>query len=319
MKFLNRKIVLLGCQKIAIDIIDYIVNNQVVGVLDGDTVVTSELVGVITHDEERDKIFSKKSVSEFCDEKNIFNFRYPDDKRIDSEEIAKLNPDIIFSIYYRRLLPKEMLEIPHMGSINLHPAVLPKDRGPNPTLWMILRGEKFAGATLHYIDEGMDTGDIIDQYTNVPIGSRTTGFELNKTIMDVGLDLFKKNYSAILCGNNKRIPQDDEKATCNMSFKPSMRYIDWSKTNTEVISQIRAYAPPYAGALAVSKRSEVLLKFALPFKVAGKLVSRNSKGPGSYEYDGNNLIIQTRTNPILLRNIDFQVIKGELKKKGRFS
>ena len=288
MEVKNRRVVLFGCQKIAIDVIEFIKDfGCKIGIDNEGNEVTAELVGVITHDEDRDKMFCDKLVSEYCVDNGIYNTRF--EGKIDEEIIRALNPDI-----------------PKMGVINIHPADLPKNRGPNPTYWAVRRGDAFTSTTLHYVDEGMDTGDIIS-YKSKDIHKKT-GFEVNKIMMGAGLDLFKENYCDIMCGKNKRSPQSLG-ATCNVAFKNNMRYIDWGLDAECIVNHIRAHADPYAGSLAVTaKGTEIVIYEA---EVIG--VERGEKGPGSYEMTECGIIVQTRTSPVLIKKYE-----GKHLNRGRF-
>jgi methionyl-tRNA formyltransferase len=280
------KILLFGCQKIAVDVIKVILDSEY------------DLVGVITCDEERDRLFGDELVSEFCFANNISSFRPDDNKPLITyyDMIASLKPDIMFSIYYRRILPKDIIDLPRLGCINLHPGLLPLDRAANPTYWNVRRGDKEAGTTLHYIEEGMDTGDIIAQ-DKMKIENRT-GFELNNDIMDLGVKLFKNNFNAIMNETNIRVPQDNSQATCNIKFNNNMRYIDWCQSAENIINHIRAHARPYIGSLAYTKSG---VKIAIHKAELLKDIRRNDKGPGSFvSTSSGSLIVQTHTTPILL-------------------
>ena len=218
------RILIFGCQAIAIDIIQMVRGFESVGFWN-DGYVFPKLVGVVTHDEERDKIFQHESVSEYCFVNSIPSIRM---EKVSSEVIAALDPDIIFSVYYRKIIPKSVLKIPRLGCINIHPGMLPKYRGPNPTYWSVRNGDLVAGTTIHYMDEGMDTGDIIAQ-KGVAIRNMT-GYELNNQMMKVGADLFRDNFVDIMCERNNRIPQKNSLAMCVIPFKNNFRYIDWNQS-----------------------------------------------------------------------------------------
>lgn len=297
------RILLLGCQKIAVDVIDFI------------TQTDHELVGVVTHDEERDRMFSNMSVAEFCFVKGIPTVRF--DKKIDTYMLSQLNPDIIFSIYYRKILPKEIINLPKMGCINIHPSLLPRNRGPNPTYWNVRRGDMWAGTTLHYIDEGMDTGDIIAQ-TAVEVGDRT-GFELNDYMMQMGLKLFKNNFADIMAGRNKRTVQDSRKATCNTKFTNNLRYIDWCQPAEKIVSHVRAHAAPYGRSITTLGKDTVYFD---KLSVIDD-VPRPSPGPGSFQHTNRGLIIQTHTSPVIAQAGDWgadsdAAQKIVFKERGRF-
>ena len=233
------RILIFGCRKIAIDIIDYICsdfNNK------------CEIVGVVQHDAERDRIYHNTLVSEHCDNLGIPCVRF--DGKIQKSVIEEFSPDIVFSLYYRKILKQEILDIAKMGCINIHPALLPKGRGPAPSLWNVLAGDDYTGTTLHYMVEGVDAGDVIDQ-RKIRIDGMT-GFDLNMRLSELGFEMFRDNFDSIIDGTNKRIPQNHEKATYCLSFKKSLRYISWDDPD-KILNQLRAFAKPFDGALTWTK------------------------------------------------------------------
>ena len=104
------------------------------------------------------------------------------------DEIKALNPDIICVVAYGRILPKEILEIPKLGCINVHGSLLPKYRGAAPIQWAVLNGDKTTGITTMYMDEGMDTGDMILK-KEVEIGENETTGELWDRLAKIGGEL----------------------------------------------------------------------------------------------------------------------------------
>lgn len=121
------------------------------------------------------------------------------------DRMRELKPEIILSILFDYILRKELIQIPRMGCINLHPAYLPFGRGQYPNVWSIVE-ETPAGATLHYIDEGIDTGDIIAQ-KKVIVDFTDTGESLYHKLEKACIELFKENWEAIKKGTTKRIKQ----------------------------------------------------------------------------------------------------------------
>jgi methionyl-tRNA formyltransferase len=120
--------------------------------------------------------------------------------------IQEVKPDIILSIFFNYILQRELIEIPRLGCVNLHPAYLPYGRGQYPNVWSIVE-ETPAGVTLHYIlDEGIDTGDIIAQKA-VPVDFTDTGESLYHKLESACIELFKENWEDIKHGTNKRIAQ----------------------------------------------------------------------------------------------------------------
>lgn len=242
---MSKRIMVFGCQKIALNIIDFISKSQ-----------EADLIAVVTCDEERDKIFADEYVEEYCNKNNIPNIRF--NNKPDIEYVKQCDPDIIFSIYYRKILSREIVNYPKMGCINVHPGYLENDRGPNPTLYNVLRGDKYASSTIHYMDDGVDSGDIIDQMC-IEIDGRT-GFELNRDIMALGYDIFRNNYRNIIYGTNSRKKQDNTLATYNPPFHNNMRYIDWSQPYDKIKNHIRAFKYPYGGSVACTRKFDIIVK-----------------------------------------------------------
>jgi len=240
------RILIFGCRKITIDVINYITEyyeNK------------CKLVGVVTHDAERDRLYHDTLVSERCDELGIPWVRF--DGVIDKDIIKGFAPDLIFSLYYRKILKQNILDIPKFGCINVHPAFLPEGRGPAPSLWAVLNGEEFGGSTMHYMVEGVDAGDIIDQKMAKIRGM--SGFDLNVYLSDCGFEIFKKNFEDILAKTNKRTPQDHDKATYTLPFQKSLRYIFWNDPEN-ILCQLLAFAKPFDGALTwTSKAAKIII------------------------------------------------------------
>lgn len=163
------------------------------------------------------------------------------------EELRDISPDIIFSVQCRRILRKELIDLPGHGAINLHLSLLPRYRGCYPVAWAIINGERKAGVTLHYIDEGIDTGDIIAQ-KEVDVRERESARELFDRLGAAGLELFREQFSAMISLENKRVPQDDSKSLYyplgSIDFKENR--IDWSRSHTDLHNWIRGYMfPPF--------------------------------------------------------------------------
>jgi methionyl-tRNA formyltransferase len=289
------KVIIFGCRKITSDAISHVLKSG------------HEVPLVVTHDEERDRVYGSPLVSEFCDLNEIENIRF--NKKIDEDLIKSKNPDLIFSIYYRKIIKQNILDIPSLGCINIHPAILPKGRGPAPTMWNVLNGDEFAGSTIHYMVEDVDAGDIIDQKI-IRVNNRT-GFELNRDLMDVCYELFVGNFNAICVGKNKRIPQNHADAEYCLPFKESLEYISWGCPDS-VVNAIRAFTKPYDGAISYTVKGERVLMWS-----GVKLATRDSlKPPGWFEVTNDGIVVQTNTLPVLITEYD--VISDKLRKRGRF-
>ena len=158
------------------------------------------------------------------------------------EEIKALQPDVICVVAYGKILPKEILDIPSLGCINVHGSLLPKYRGAAPIQWAVINGEKVTGITTMYMDVGMDTGDMILK-EEVNIGEDETTGELWDKLSEVGAKLLVKTLRQIENGNAQRIPQGEEFTMAPMLNK-DMSKIDWnSKTAKEIKNLVRGLNP----------------------------------------------------------------------------
>jgi methionyl-tRNA formyltransferase len=163
------------------------------------------------------------------------------------EQIRALAPDFFFSFYYREMLKQELLQIPKQGALNMHGSLLPKYRGRVPVNWAIIHGERQTGATLHYMTEKPDNGDIVAQQ-GVPIlpdDSALQVFQKVTVAAEIALDAC---LPALLSGHASRIPQDLSKGGYFGGRGAKDGLIDWSHTAQQIHNLVRAVAPPYPGA-----------------------------------------------------------------------
>ncbi len=158
------------------------------------------------------------------------------------EELSKFSPDLICVAAYGKILPKNILELPPLGCINVHASLLPKLRGAAPINWAIIRGERITGVTTMFMDEGMDTGDILLK-EEVAIDDEDTAETLTEKLAPLGGKLLIKTLKALRKGTLKPIPQDDSKATYAPMLKKEMGRVDWSKGAREIRNLIRGLIP----------------------------------------------------------------------------
>ncbi len=195
------------------------------------------------------------------------------------EQIRALQPDFFFSFYYREMLKRELLEIPRRGGLNMHGSLLPKYRGRVPVNWAIIHGETETGATLHYMTEKPDNGDIVAQQA-VPILPNDTAFEVFQKVTVAAEIALNGCLPALLAGRAQAVRQDLSKGAYFGGRKAEDGIIDWSQSAQQIHNLVRAVAPPYPGAT-----TQLLGK---PMRVLQTLVVRGeSQGkPGFYVKDG---------------------------------
>ena len=165
------------------------------------------------------------------------------------ETIKNLKPDYICVVAYGKILPKELLEIPAKGCINVHGSLLPKYRGAAPIQWAVLNGEKETGITTMYMDEGMDTGDMILKQTT-EIGENETTGELWQKMSKIGGKLLVETIKQIEAGTAPRQKQTGEYTMAPMLSK-EMAQIDWQTQTTEQIKNLIRGLNPIMGAYTI--------------------------------------------------------------------
>ncbi|MBN1103514.1 MAG: methionyl-tRNA formyltransferase [Deltaproteobacteria bacterium] len=165
------------------------------------------------------------------------------------ETLRGLSPDLIFSFSYSRIIRKNFLDAFRDRVFNLHFSLLPRNRGCLPLIYALAEGDPETGVTLHLMDEGIDTGDIIAQ-TRLPITTSDTARTLYFRASAAGLALFAETYPSILDASFLRIPQPEERASYHPQQNPNDRWIDWTWGSERIHAFIRAHTfwPPYPGA-----------------------------------------------------------------------
>jgi len=169
--------------------------------------------------------------------------RQPKNKRELKEIIAELNPDLAIVAAYGRLIPKEILEIPKLGFLNVHPSILPRWRGAAPIQYTILNGDSDTGVTIIKMDEIIDHGPILAvDYFKVD-NPKIDYPELEEKLANLGAGLLAKTISPWIDGKITPIPQNDSQATYTDIIEKGFGRIDWAKPAEEIDRQVRAYTP----------------------------------------------------------------------------
>ena len=206
-----------------------------------------EIIGVVTNPDRpkgRGMKMIASPVKEYALEKNIKIYQ-PEKVKKNEEfinEIKSLNPELICVVAYGKILPKDILDIPKYGCINVHGSLLPKYRGAAPIQWAVLNGDKITGVTTMYMDVGMDTGDMILK-KQVEIGDNETTGELWSRLSKLGGELLVETIEKIEDGTAPREKQGDDFSIAPMLDK-EMAKIDWeSKSATEIKNLVRGLNP----------------------------------------------------------------------------
>jgi len=167
-------------------------------------------------------------------------------------------PDLAVVVAFGQILPREILEIPKMGCINVHPSLLPKYRGAAPINWALIRGELKTGVTIILMDEGMDTGDILTQEETMIEPMETFG-KLNDRLANMGAKLLLGTIDMVASGNSSRRPQDALLATYAPRLTKEDGLIRWDTDVYQTVNLIRGLAPtPCAYTFYKGKKLKIL-------------------------------------------------------------
>ena len=207
-----------------------------------------DIAAVFTHADDPKENAFYASVAQLCANKGI-PVHAPEDANhpLWIERIAKLDPEYIFSFYYRNLLSEPLLALAKKGAFNLHGSLLPRYRGRAPANWVLVNGETETGVTLHRMVKRADAGAIVAQQ-RVAIERSDTGLTLHAKLRTAASDLLRDTLPNMLQGNITETPQDESKATVFGRRTPADGKLVWAKPAEELFNLVRAVTRPYPGA-----------------------------------------------------------------------
>lgn len=196
-------------------------------------------------------------------------------------QIKAIEPDFLFSLYYRLMLKSNLLALPKRGALNMHGSLLPKYRGRVPVNWAVIKGEMETGATLHYMTEKPDCGDIVDQQA-IPILPNDTAFEVFHKVTWTAEIALDRCLPRLLNGTAKVTRQDPSRGAYFGARKPEDGKINWNDTAQNIHNLVRGVAPPYPGAFTIvnGKPLRILRTLVEPERKAC------SRGPALYNENG---------------------------------
>ena len=206
------------------------------------------------------------------------------------QKIIDLKPDIIITCAYGQIIPRQLLDYPKYGCINVHASLLPKLRGGAPIHHAIIDGYDKTGITIMYMNEGMDTGDIIST-EEVIIDNNDTMTTLHNKLKIVGKNLLLKTLPNIISGNINPIKQNNDEATYGFNIKKEEEKLDFNKTKKEIFNKIRGLNDhPGAYAIMDNKRLKVWNSYVTdktyPNKENGEITNIYKDGFGIKVSDG---------------------------------
>ena len=212
------------------------------------------------------------------------------------EDIRTLAPDVIVVVAYGQILPRDVLEIPHLACLNLHASLLPCWRGAAPIQAAIAAGDLETGVTVMYMDEGLDTGDILLQ-RGVEILPNDTGGSLHDRMAQIAPEALLESLRLLPAGNAPRIPQDNARATYAPKLKREHGLIDWSESAEAIERKIRSYNP-WPGAFMKVDRQNLKI-------FSAEVVDLNGQ-PGEILRSDKDLIIATGEGALSLIEVQLE-------------
>ena len=196
----------------------------------------------------RKQILTKTPIHEVADKYGISVFQ-PEKIKNDYERILEVKPDIIITCAYGQIIPKVLLDLPRLGCINVHASLLPKLRGGAPLHHAIIDGLDKTGVTIMYMDEAMDTGDIISTIS-YDIKSSDTTEDIHDTLRELGAKLLIDTLPSIVTGTNRRIKQNEMEATYGYNITREEEHIDFNKSGILIDRLVRGlYSWPLANTI----------------------------------------------------------------------
>ena len=203
------------------------------------------IIGAFTREDKpvgRKQIMTAPPVKQLALEHNIPVYQPKTLKGEYSDIIAQLAPDMIVVVAYGRILPKSVIDVPQFGCLNLHVSLLPQYRGAAPIQWSLINGDKQTGVTVMHIDEGLDTGDIIDVLP-IDIDPDENSEELFEKVAAQGKAFLSKVMENVVSGNYTRTPQDHSKATLAPPLTKEMALFSFETDALTLHNKIRGQNP----------------------------------------------------------------------------
>ena len=281
------KIVFMGTPDFAVNVLQGLIDNNY------------DVVGVVSQPDKevgRKRILTPTPVKEVALKYNIPVFQ-PVKIRKEFDDIFALEPDMIVTCAYGQIIPKEILDYPRLGCINVHGSLLPKLRGGAPIHHAIMDGLDETGITIMYMDVSMDSGDIISQ-RSIPItDSDNVGILWDKLSL-LGRDLLLDTLPSIIDGTNDRIKQDESLVTFGYNVKREEEHVDFNNTSRKVFNHIRGLNPwPSAYAVLDDQEMKIydseILDKDFSAKTCGEIVDVNKEG----------IVVKTVDGSIVLKTI----------------
>lgn len=279
------KVVFMGTPDFAVNVLQGLIDNY-------------DVIGVVSQPDKRvgrRQELRNTPVKELALKHNISVFQ-PEKIKSDYKDIIDLNPDIIITCAYGQIIPKEILDCPKYGCINVHASLLPKYRGGAPIHRSIINGDSKTGITIMYMAEGMDTGDIISQ-ADLDILDNDNLESIHDKLSILGTKLLLDTLPSIFDGTNDRLKQNADEVTYAYNIQREEEHVDFNKTSRDVFNLIRGLSPvPSSNAILDGLEMKIL---------ESKIGNGNYKGACGEIVDitKEGIVVKTSDGVIILTKI----------------
>ena len=223
------------------------------------------------------------------------------------DRVAALRPDLILVVGWTRLLGPELLRLPPLGAVGFHASLLPRYRGRAPVNWALINGADETGNTMFFLDDGVDTGDIIDQ-RRIPVLDEDDCATLYRKVADAAVDMLLEHLPALKTATAPRTPQDHRQATVMPRRRAEDGLIDWSRDARGLFNWVRALTHPYPGAFTFHGDRRLFVWRAVPDP------SPHPHPPGRLLATGGEVHVSTGDGLLRLDRVQWE---GEPERPGR--
>lgn len=287
----NLKVIFMGTPEFSVKILDRLI-------------CSTNIIAVVTKPDKfvgRKQVLTESAVKKVALENSIKVIQ-PTKIRNDYQSIIELCPDIIITCAFGQFLPKEVLDYPKYGCINVHASLLPKLRGGAPIHKAIIEGYTTTGITIMFMGRKMDNGDIISQSSIIIEKSDNVG-SLHDKLSLLGSELLMKTLPNIIRGQVKRIAQNEEEVTFAYNISREDERIDFNKTKIEIVNQIRGLNP---WPVAYTNLNNEIVK-----------IYEASIGEDSYKGKINGEIVKLYKDGVGIKVSDGEIILKSIKPSGK--
>ena len=265
-----------------------------------------EIAAVVTHADDPQEAIWFASVRQLAFENYlpVYQPANPNDPAFVAAMQA-LQPDWLFSCYYRHMLKQPLLALSRLGALNLHGSLLPRYRGRCPLNWVLVHGETETGVTLHYMEEKADRGDIVAQKA-MAITPEDTAVTLFARMPAAAGQLFRETYPLLRSGQAARRPQDHARASYFGGRTAEDGKIDWRQPATAIYNLMRAVTHPYPGAFTTLAGRKLLIWNGRPLAAPLEAPAPDVPGQIIAALPGEGLLVATGDGHFLITQAQWQ-------------